>query len=237
MSNLFQFKQFGIIHEKSAMKIGTDSLLLACFAEIDGAKTILDIGTGTGILAIMMAQKSNAKIDAVEIDLSAFEEADSNAKKTKWSSKIKVHHTSIQQFQSTIKYDLIISNPPFYEEENNVKIKNGQRSKARHNAELSLNELAEEVKNRLSDEGKFWVILPPGEADEFVLIATKLGLIMYREIFIKPKPSKSINRIVMCFGKQKSKSFGEVFTIYDESGRSSEEYYELTREFLLWKSR
>jgi tRNA1Val (adenine37-N6)-methyltransferase len=236
-NTIFQFKQFAIIQKKAAMKVGTDSVLLGSFVETFHAKQVLDIGTGTGILAIMMAQKTNAKIDAVEIDENAFEEALYNAKQTKWGNKISIYHSSIQQFTSTAKYDLIVSNPPFYVHENHIMIPDEQRSKARHNKELSFSELCIEAENRLTDQGTFWLILPVDEAEEFMELAPKHGLYIHREIFIKPKPTKPINRIVMCLGKQKIKPYQEVFTIYDQSGKSTEEYYELTREFLLWKQR
>jgi tRNA1Val (adenine37-N6)-methyltransferase len=237
VSDNFQLKQFIIQQDKSAMKVGTDSLLLGCFTEINGASTILDIGTGTGILALMMAQKSSAKIDAVEIDEGAFEEATFNFKASKWSNKIKAFHASVQQFESKISYDLIISNPPFYIEDDNIKIKNTQRAKARQDKDLPFDILVSEVMKRLSDTGKFWLILPTDEAEEFLAIAKKAKLILQGEILIKPKPSKPINRIVMCFGKTKTEMHSDIFTIYDDAGTSTEEYYELTREFLLWKRR
>jgi tRNA1Val (adenine37-N6)-methyltransferase len=237
VSEIFQLKQFIIQQDKSAMKVGTDSLLLGCFTEINGASTILDIGTGTGILALMMAQKSSAKIDAVELDEGAFEEATLNFKASKWSNKIKAYHTSIQQFESKISYDLIISNPPFYVEENNIKITNSKRAKARQDKDLPFDSLCEEVMKRLSDKGKFWLILPTDEAEEFLAIAKKAKLFLQGEILIKPKPSKSINRIVMCFGKTKSEMYSDIFTVYDDAGTSTEDYYELTKEFLLWKRR
>lgn len=237
MSDNFQFKQFNIKQEKSAMKIGTDSVLLGSFTEIDNAKYILDIGTGTGILAIMMAQKSSAKIDAVEIDELAYEEATENAQKTKWANQLKIYHTAIQDFSSPVKYDLIISNPPFYASGKNVEINDSQRGKARHDKDLPFKSLCVEVENRLAVNGNFWLILPVNEAEEFMVVASKHGFFMQREIFIKPKPSKATNRIVMCLAKQKAKLYSEIFTLYDESGRSSEEHYELTRDFLLWKQR
>jgi tRNA1Val (adenine37-N6)-methyltransferase len=237
MSNIFQLKQFIIVQEKSAMKVGTDSLLLGSFAEINGAASILDIGTGTGILALMMAQKSSAKIDAVEIDESAFEESSLNFKASKWSTKIKVFHTPIQQFEIKTSYDMIISNPPFYVEENNIKIKNSTRAKARQDKDLTFESLCDEVMKRLTDDGKFWLILPTDEAEDFLIIAQKAKLHLQGEILIKPKPSKPINRIVMCLGKAKTKAISSIFTIYDDAGTSTEEYYELTKDFLLWKRR
>ena len=237
MSNIFQLKQFIIVQEKSAMKVGTDSLLLGSFAEINGASTILDIGTGTGILALMLAQKSSAKIEAVEIEEGAFEEATLNFKVSKWSANMKVFHTPIQQFESKTLYDLIISNPPFYVEENNIKIKNSTRAKARQDKDLPFDVLVEEVMKRLSERGKFWLILPTDEAEDFLAIAVKSKLYLHGEILIKPKPSKPINRIVMCFGKSKTKTISSIFTLYDDAGTSSEEYYELTKDFLLWKRR
>ena len=120
------------MQDKAAMKLGTDSVLLGCFTKIDRAKCIVDIGTGTGILALMMAQKSNALIDAVEIDEEAFKQAEQNAIESPWHDRIKVHHTAIQNFQASQKYDIIISNPPYYRNAKNMGIEDEKRALARH---------------------------------------------------------------------------------------------------------
>jgi len=185
----------------------------------------------------MMAQKSSAKIDAVEIDKDAFEESSLNVNESKWGNKIKTFHSSIQQFESKIRYDLIISNPPFYIQENNIKINHSQRAKARQDKDLPFDVLCNEVMKRLSDKGKFWLILPTDETEEFLITAKKAKLLLQGEILIKPKPSKPINRIIMCLSKSRSEVHSDVFTIYDDAGTSTDQYYELTKEFLLWKRR
>ncbi|MFI5221674.1 MAG: tRNA1(Val) (adenine(37)-N6)-methyltransferase [Bacteroidia bacterium] len=239
----FRFKQFNVIQQNSAMKVGTDSVLLGCFAETGNAKSILDIGTGTGLLALMMAQKSEAEIDAVEMDEAAFEEAKENFLNSKWKERINIFHSPIQSFLDSAflpdrqarkdRYDLIITNPPYFEHSKNYKIEDPTRSKARQDKELSLEELGNEIMKLISDEGKFWLILPAKESKDFEKIATEKSLLLQKRIFIKPKRSKPVNRMVMCFGKQKQELVESEFIIYKEDGKPTEEYFELTREFLL----
>ena len=226
------------------MKVGTDSLLLGCFAEPEHAQHILDIGTGTGLLALMMAQKSNATIDALEIDEAAYEEAKENFGQSKWEGRLNIFHTSLQLFSlsthqpfNSHPYDLIISNPPYFNQQRNYKIADAQRSKARHDMDLPFEILCDEVMKSLKDEGKFWLILPSKESDEFKMTAKENGLHLEKEIFIKPKPSKPANRVIMCYGKLQHQTFTDEFTIYHEDGKPTEEYYLLTKDFLLWEGR
>ena len=226
------------------MKVGTDSLLLGCFAESDDAQNILDIGTGTGLLALMMAQKSTTTIDAVEIDEAAFTEANENFRLSKWAGRLNIFHTPIQLFSSsTIQpinphpYDLIISNPPYFDSQKNYQIADVQRSKARHDKYLLPEVLCAEVMKFLSDDGKFWLILPTKEAEEFKSAAIANGLYLAEEILIKPKPSKPENRVIMCYSKSKEEIVTLEFTLYDDDGNPTEEYYQLTKDFLLWERR
>ncbi len=238
ISDRFRFKQFGIYQKKSAMKVGTDSVLLGCFAGNGKEDHILDIGTGTGILALMMAQKTNALVDAVEIDEATYKEARENFHNSDWIEQLNSFHSSIQDFECIENdYDLIITNPPYFKTENNFAIQNEVRAKARQDEYLSFDVLCEEVKNRLCDEGYFWTILPKNEAAEFIIIAEKYQLFLFKQIQIKPKPSKDYNRLVMCFVKHKCDTQHEVFTIYEDNGNPTEEYYQLTKDFLLWEGR
>ncbi|MEI6880280.1 MAG: methyltransferase [Bacteroidota bacterium] len=233
----FQFKQFALLQDKAAMKLGADSVLLGCFTNVEGAERILDIGTGTGILALMMAQKSNAQIDAVEIDQEAFKQAEQNANESIWNDRIRIHHSAIQNFSSTNKYDLIISNPPYYRNAKNMGIENEKRALARHDKDLSFEDLCKEAYRLMKNEGMFWLILPHQEGLEFIQIAKQHNLQLLHLINIKPKPEKELNRLILAFGKSNKTYLESTFTIYQSNGIATDEYVELTKDFYLWKDK
>jgi tRNA1Val (adenine37-N6)-methyltransferase len=233
----FQFKQFALLQDKAAMKLGTDSVLLGCFTEVGEAKCILDIGTGTGILALMMAQKSNALIDAVEIDQEAFKQAEQNAKESPWHDRIKIHHTAIQNFQAFKKYDIIISNPPYYRNSKNMGIEDEKRALARHDKDLPFEDLCKQVYRLMKDDALFWLILPHQEGLEFIQIAKQHNLQLHHLINIKPKPEKEINRLILAFDKSNKTYIESTITIYQSDGIATDEYVELTKDFYLWKDR
>lgn len=219
------------------MKVGTDSVLLGSFARVTHEKRVLDIGTGTGLLALMMAQRTAAHIDAVETDAAAYAEASQNATASPWQERIEVHHRSFQAFASTVTacYDLLISNPPYYPHDKHLGIEDVQRATARHTAELSFDELCSHAAICLCDTGVFWLILPVQESMQFHAAASGNGLHLHEEIRISAKASKAYNRVVLCYGKQQKELVQRSFTIYEEDGRPTMEYVELTRSFLLWK--
>ncbi len=233
----FQFKQFALLQDKAAMKLGTDSVLLGCFTKVEGAECILDIGTGTGILALVMAQKSNAQIDAVEIDQEAFKQAEQNAKESPWHDRIRIHHSAIQNFSSTNKYDLIISNPPYYRNSKNMGIEDEKRALARHDKDLPFEDLCKQVYRLMKDDALFWLILPHQEGLEFIQIAKQHNLQLHHLINIKPKPEKEINRLILAFGISNKIYIESTFTIYQSDGIATDEYVELTKDFYLWKDR
>ena len=233
----FQFKQFALLQDKAAMKLGTDSVLLGCFTEVGKAECILDIGTGTGILALVMAQKSNAQIDAVEIDQEAFKQAEQNAKESPWHDRIRIHHSAIQNFSSTNKYDLIISNPPYYRNSKNMGIEDEKRALARHDKDLPFEDLCKQAYRLMKDDALFWLILPHQEGLEFIQIAKQHNLQLHHLINIKPKPDKEINRLILAFGISNKIYIESTFTIYQSDGIATDEYIELTKDFYLWKDK
>jgi tRNA1Val (adenine37-N6)-methyltransferase len=160
-NNYFRFKQFTIIQERSAMKVGTDGVLLGAWTKVPQAGSILDIGTGTGVIALMLAQRSaDALVTGIEYEMEAAREATENAENSPWSNRLNMLHISFQDFYKTCpaKFDLIISNPPFFI--NSRKPKEGKLSAAKHNHLLPLDDLALGIANLLSDDGIFSLILP-----------------------------------------------------------------------------
>lgn len=183
------------------MKVGTDGVLLGAWAKVDtAAKCILDIGTGTGLLALMMAQKSpESLIDSVEIDHQAFLQASENFAASPWSDRLKIYPSPIQKFAQIVpyRYDLIITNPPYFH--NSHKAKTIARTKARHSDSLSSDELLKAVKQLLQPKGSFQLILPTTEGLQFQQLAKNYGLHCHQMMHFKPKPNKPAKRLLMAF--------------------------------------
>lgn len=216
------------------MKVGTDSVLLGCLVTINNAVNCLDIGTGTGILSLMLAQRNNElQIDAIEIDEQAFMQAKNNFSSSKFSHQIQAHCCALQSFVSLKKYDLIISNPPYFIGKNNFSIANIQRAKARHDNDLSFEDLIHSVIKLLSDTGNFTLILPIAEAITFKELALQKGLFLNKETFIKPKPSKEPNRMIMEFSLLQKDKITAEFVIYNDDNSQTESYKNITSEYYL----
>ena len=198
-NNYFQFKQFLIRQNKSAMKVGTDGVLLGAWSDVSNAGNILDIGTGTGLIAIMLAQRSEAKITGVEIEIQAAQEAKENAENSPWHDRINIIHQTFQKYASktTEKFDTIVSNPPYFTKA--VKNKQVEKSLARHNHLLPFNELLIGVSEILTEDGKLSMILPATEAIEFMNQAKNYGLFLSRVTEVKPSLNKEPNRQLMEF--------------------------------------
>lgn len=231
----FVFKQFTIHQDKCPMKVGTDAVLLGSWIKPTNEKRILDIGTGTGILAIMLAQKSTALIDAIDIDISAIEQAKQNAEFCKWRSRLNVIHTTLQQFskQTDKRYDLIVSNPPYFKD--SFKPLEEGRTLARHNDYLPFEELIDGVTTLLEKKGKFFVILPNKEAAILKDLAEKKGLKLSKLLRVRTKHDKETEkRHIMQFEFEPT-SFNESTIIIEKEGRHeyTDEYKELTKEYYI----
>ena len=197
-NNYFQFKQFRIIQERSAMKVGMDGVLLGAWTDASGSERILDIGTGTGLIALMLAQKNpNAQIHAIEIDSEACREADFNVRQSPWNSRIEIELCSFQQFSehSIIKYDLIVSNPPFFN--NGVKAPVENRAQARHSDSLPLEVLISGAANMLDEKGRITLVLPIESLPEIGALANQSKLFISRVCRVKPNPIKPDFRILI----------------------------------------
>lgn len=195
-NNYFEFKQFTIYQDKAAMKVGTDGVLLGAWASVDKASNILDIGTGTGLIAIMCAQRNNnAQIEALEIDDLACEQAQENINDCPWTSRISVLNKALQDYQPEKKYDSIISNPPFFV--NSTKASCNKKSTARHTDTLSFQDIVSFAIEHLNKSGKLSVVLPIVEGEEFISIAHSMGMYLNRKTIVIPKPGAKAKRILM----------------------------------------
>lgn len=232
-NNYFQFKQFRIIQEQSAMKIGIDGVLLGAWTNTSKVKTILDVGTGTGLLSIMMAQRSNALITAIEIEKNAADEAIKNVTDSPWKDRINVQHTSFQDFvgSNTKKFDLVVSNPPYFS--NALKAKNEKRNLARHNDNLTYNELLIGANNLLSDAGIISIILPHSMLGNILMLAENINLHIQKITVIKSKPSREPHRVLIQLGKVKCDVQKSTFVIYEDNNSFTRSFRELTHQFYL----
>ncbi|MEN9459895.1 MAG: hypothetical protein RL135_2523 [Bacteroidota bacterium] len=237
MSNsFFKFKEFTVYQDKTAMKVCTDACLFGAWVadnlEMSRLKNILDIGTGTGLLSLMLAQFSQAHIDAVEIEPMAVEQARENFQASKWKNQLDIHPTSILEFaKRPIKtFDLIISNPPFFEQQ--LKSNNSQRNIAMHSNNLTLTELAYCINELLTDSGKAAILLPWNRTEEWKAIAENLGLFCIKETAVKQTTTHTYFRTMLLMQKKASMVNFSSITIKDGTEYSKEFIKLLTPYYL-----
>ena len=232
-NNYFSFKQFTIYQDKSAFKVGTDGVLLGAGADVTGVKRILDIGSGTGLIAIMLAQRCDADIVAIEPDTESYRQACDNVKLCTWKSRIKVEHTDLQNyFPGNEKFDLIVSNPPYFTD--SLKSPDPRKSAARHNDSLTSDEILTGVSRLLEDDGRVQLIMPYAEGNVFIAEAQNYGLYCNNILKIKPMPTSETRRLILTFSRQRLRTTETFLTI--EHGKRHEftkEYISLTEDFYL----
>jgi tRNA1Val (adenine37-N6)-methyltransferase len=228
----FHFKQFSVRHDQCTMKVGTDAVLLGSWAIVNGAKKILDIGTGSGIIALMAAQRtSDTTIDAVEIEKKNAEQAHENVLNSPWSAKVAVHNISIQEFTAASPYDVIISNPPYFT--NSQVPPDQRRHQTRHTVSLDYISLIGAVQRLLKPNGKFNVILPYSEGLQFINLAAQSSLFCSRKHSFRTRPSKPIERWLMEFSYHESPTQEGEILLYEKGLVWSDSYVSLTRDFYL----
>ena len=233
-NNYFQFKQFRIHQEKSAMKVNTDGVLLGAWVNLEDAKTVLDIGTGTGLISLMIAQRSEAIITGIEIEKNAADEAFLNVQNSTWSNRVSIQHCSFQDFAATSqnKFDVIVSNPPFFSK--GVKNTNPNLSMARHNHLLPFEDIIDGSKKLLSEAGRLSLILPSDSVNQFVEKARWENLFLNRLTEVKPFPDKETNRCLMEFGKVQLVVQKTHMSVFDHSRTDySVEFKTLAHDFYL----
>ncbi|MFO8146899.1 MAG: tRNA1(Val) (adenine(37)-N6)-methyltransferase [Bacteroidota bacterium] len=239
MSNKpFAFKQFSVEQDRCAMKIGTDGILLGAWANLKDPYSILDIGAGTGIIGLMMAQRSNAGlIDALEIDEDAYEQCVDNFENSNWGDRLFCYHASLDEFaeelQDEEKYDLIISNPPFYSPNLNDEEISAARKKARFYDAMPFEELVESASKLLSDDGEFAVILPFYEEVNFLRIAKSFNLFPNLITRVRGMENTPLKRSLLQLSFSEVKVQESELTIEISRHQYTEEYKELVKDFYL----
>ncbi|MBN8643062.1 MAG: methyltransferase [Flavobacteriales bacterium] len=233
---MFQFKQFSIHQDRCAMKIGTDAVLLGAWCPIDNKPfSILDIGAGTGILSLMLAQRTSAEqIDAIEIDEDAYEQCVENFEASPWSDRLFCFHAGLDEFvdEPEDEYDIIISNPPFYSE--NYKTDNDSRDLARFQDALPFEELVDAASLLLSENGIFAVIIPFKEEERFIDLCAEAELFPVKVTRVKGSHTTPIVRSLLAF-KRYELSVLEADELVIEINRHeyTDDYINLTKEFYL----
>lgn len=233
---MFTFKQFAIEQDRCAMKIGTDGVLLGAWAPIDNHPfSILDIGTGTGIIALMLAQRSAAQqIDALEIDEAAYEQATDNFENSPWNDRLFCFHAGLDEFieEPEEEYDLIVSNPPFYSED--YKTENESRDLARFQDAMPFEQLLEAADLLLSEHGIFTVIIPFKEEENFIALANEFELYPLKITRAKGTPTTEIKRSLLAFSRNETTDL-PIDELVIETARHvyTQEYIGLTKDFYL----
>ncbi len=231
--DFFQFKQFSLAQENCSMKVGTDGILLGAWADVRNVETILDIGTGTGLIALMLAQRSSAEIHAVEVDEAAWKQASENIDSSPWKDRVKAHHDAIQDFSklSRLSFDLVVSNPPFFS--GGVFSENKAKNDVRHTIKLPNGDLLNAARNLMSKEGRFCVILPVLEGLRFKEMAKNYGLYCTKTLEVFPTPDKKANRLLMQFEKEEKDVEENQHIIWESQDVYTQEQINLTKDFYL----
>ena len=245
----FNFKRFSVVNERSAMKVNTDGVLLGAAMTIHSTdRSFLDVGTGTGTIALMTAQRisdllavdldvqEQFRVDAVDLDEPSIQEASANFQNSPWGDAIQAHHAAFDEFaqaHSTFCYDLIFSNPPYFED--SLLAPQERRSQARHTATgLSYRELLDFAKTALSEDGRFSIVLPSDQEVPLCRYARMSGLHLFRILRVRTVPRKDPTRIIAEFSRHRCDSPTEELLTIQNEGKYTDEYHSLTRDFYLF---
>lgn len=227
----FQFKQFSIYQDKTAMKVGTDGVLLGAWANLLG-QDVLDIGTGTGLISLMLAQRfPDSVIDALEIDQDAFLQAKENFEDSTFNNRLSIYHTSLQGFSTQKKYDLIVSNPPFFTVNDTVNF--DARKQARQQETLTFSDLISKTSQLLKLDGLASFIIPHDQMDDFCTIAAQNDLKPGRVVYIKGNETSQIKRVLLEFSFEEKNRVEEQLTIEVGRHQYTQDYINLTKAFYL----
>lgn len=231
MQEVFKFKNFSISQDHCAMKVGTDGVLIGAWA--NGGEHILDIGSGTGLISMMMAQRfPGASIEGVEIDNNAVEQSKENISASSFKARIKIHHCALQDFKPSNLFDAIVSNPPYFV--NSLTSPDPTRSIARHTQTMNFSDIVKFAVKWLDDDGELSIILPIDVSENFMSEAFYRGLFLSRQYDIKTVARKAAKRCMLAFSKKRQQTFErQTVTLISTGGKRSEWYDDITKEFYI----
>lgn len=229
----FHFKSFSLNHHRSTMKVGTDAVLLGIWTDLTGVKTAMDVGAGCGIISLLLAGRAPIKVDAVELDEDSFEEASQNFKESPYSDRLRIFRSDFNEFvpQENKKYDLIVSNPPFFI--NDLHSKDPKKRMARHTQSLSYEQLLTGSKKLLNAEGKISVVLPYRESRVLLSMMEAEGFFVEKKLIIFPMLGKEPNRINLLLGQKPTDEQTDKFIIRDENGSFTSQYVDFVKGYYL----
>ena len=231
-NSYFSFKQFTINQDKAVFKVGTDGVLLGACADITGARRILDIGSGTGVIAIMLAQRSEAEIVAIEPDHDSCLQACENVNRSKWKNRIDVIHSTLQEYTASYKFDLIVTNPPYFTD--SLRNPDPRKSYTRHNDSLTSVDILNSINRLLHEDGCLQLIMPYVEGNLMIAEAADYGFYCQDILKIRPLPTSEIRRLILTFGRERVRTTENFLTIeHGKRHEFTEEYIKLTKDFYL----
>lgn len=235
-NNYFQFKQFTILQQRSAMKVTTDGCLFGAWVAEEikkhsSVKTLLDIGTGTGLLSLMIAQKNEVAIDALEIDENAAEEAEQNIHNSPWNGQIRIFQADVLQWQPERKYDMVVCNPPFYEKELNSP--QPKRNIAHHSAELKLSQLLPKITELMSEKGNCFLLLPTKREVEIDKLLHLNNLQLNKKILVHQTEKHAAFRMMLQCSFAPNETFNQKIIIKN-GGNYTPEFRELLKDYYLY---
>ena len=232
-NSYFEFKKFKIDQDRSAFKVTTDACILGAYAYAVNPDSICDIGTGTGIIALMLAQRfADSRIDAVEIDESSANQAQENVQASPWSERITVINQRIQDFSNlNNKYKLVVCNPPYYED--HLRSKDNLKNLTKHNYKISIKELANSVNVLLSDDGIFFTIMPSFSFDKLQEELERWNISLFEKLSIHSRMSKPLYRYIGGFCKKTDALKENTLIIQNENGEYSDNFKKLLKDYYL----
>ena len=229
---MFSFKQFTVHQDLCAMKVGTDGVLLGAWARVAHCRHILDIGTGTGLIALMAAQRSDAHVEAIDLDDGAVQQATDNVAASPWADRIAVSKADVKAFPTpAVLFDAILCNPPFFER--SLKSPDAARTMARHTDTLTFDELARHAARLLAPEGEFSVVIPYDRATDMIVSAASCGLFASRRTVVYPVEGGKPKRMLMAFSREGQPHCVETLCIHDAQRRPTADYVSLVSDFYL----
>ncbi|WP_207515606.1 tRNA1(Val) (adenine(37)-N6)-methyltransferase [Longitalea luteola] len=234
-NSYFQFKQFTIHQNQCALKVCTDACILGAWfsAKIPQYATVLDIGSGTGLLMMMLAQRSQAEIHGIEIDLAAYRQAKENISQNAWAMRMKVFPGDARTFHFPLQYEFIISNPPFFEDD--LQSTDDREQIAKHSKHLTLEELIQVIADNLQPHGAFGILLPYHRWEYFNTLATRYNFSLTEKLFVKQSPRHNHFRAILHYTRNQD-HFAPTFelTIQQADGNYTPEFVELMKDYYLY---
>ena len=229
---MFKFKQFTIQQDKCAMKVGTDGVLLGAWANCKKASSVLDIGTGTGLIALMIAQRNTTcQITAIDINEEAITQAQENVDNSPWNDRITLIHSDFKTIKDQKKYDLIVSNPPFFE--NSLICEDNKRTLARHTTEFSYDDFFAFAEKHLNKNGILSMVIPTEIFANCLILAQKYDFLLIRRTNVLPTPNKPTKRLLLEFSQDYQPTVQSDLIIETARHQYTEDFKALTKEFYL----